>query len=380
MNVLETLLSKRWILKNKEKELYYQAKDEVGKVKDFLVDKLGYQVIVNPYLIKVEKIPAQPENWMGIREFKEKEDYIFLCYILMFLEDKEAQEQFVLSALTEYIQAQCKEFQVDWTTYQYRRSLIRVMKFCVQSGMLNVDDGNEESFAKDYTSEVLYENTGVSRYFVKNFTTDISAYSNPQDFQGEEWIDVDMDRGIVRRQRVYRRLLMSMGFVRNEISEEDYIYIRNYRNPVQTDFAKYFDCDLQVYKSGAYLIMGEESRLGRCFPEERTVSDIALLCCGILRKTILDRPSGVPADEQVIMPMEEFDGIIEKCKELYGHGFIKSYRELTTLEFVAEVKNYMEEIELIEINGNQVCISPVTGRIVGAYPKDFQTGGTNDKQ
>ena len=31
MRALEILLSKRWILKNREKELYYQIKDEIGK-------------------------------------------------------------------------------------------------------------------------------------------------------------------------------------------------------------------------------------------------------------------------------------------------------------------------------------------------------------
>ena len=79
MQVIETLLNKRWILKSKEKELYYQVKDEIGTVKKFLTEKLGYQVIVNPYLIKVEKLPAIPEQWMGIQEFKEKLDYIFFC-------------------------------------------------------------------------------------------------------------------------------------------------------------------------------------------------------------------------------------------------------------------------------------------------------------
>ena len=69
MRPLEILLSKRWILKSREKELYYQMKDEVGKARNFLAEKLGYQVIVNPNLIKIEKIPASPENWMGIQEF-----------------------------------------------------------------------------------------------------------------------------------------------------------------------------------------------------------------------------------------------------------------------------------------------------------------------
>lgn len=85
----------------------------------------------------------------------------------MFLEDKEAEEQFVLSELTEYVQSQYQEEQIDWTVYRYRRHMIKVMKYCVVIGILNVDDGSEEGFAKDDTSEVLYENTGASRYFMK---------------------------------------------------------------------------------------------------------------------------------------------------------------------------------------------------------------------
>ena len=76
MRPIETLLSKRWILKSREKELYYQMKDEVGKIKGFLTEKLGYPVIVNPHLIKIEKIPASPENWMGIQEFTDKIEYV----------------------------------------------------------------------------------------------------------------------------------------------------------------------------------------------------------------------------------------------------------------------------------------------------------------
>ena len=181
MRALEILLERRWILKSREKELYYQIKDELGTVKKFLMEKLGYQVIVNPYLVKVEKMPATPENWMGIQEFTRKIEYVFFCMILMFLVEKEAEEQFVLSELTEYIQGQYREEQIDWTVYQYRRHLIKVIKYCVNCGILNLNDGSEENFARDDTSEVLYENTGVSRYFMKNFTQDIMGYTTPED-------------------------------------------------------------------------------------------------------------------------------------------------------------------------------------------------------
>lgn len=243
MNVLEILLNRRWILKSRDRELYYQVKEKLasGEEKKFLREKLGYQVIVNPYLIKVEKMPAVPENWMGILDFKEPVEYVFFCLVLMFLEEKEAEEQFVLSELTEYVQSQYEGEQIDWTVYRYRRHMIKVMKYCTACGLLNIDDGSEEGFARDYTGEVLYENTGASRYFMKNFTQDIMGYHSPEDFEKEEWIDVNEDRGIVRRQRVYRRLLMSMGMYKDSDSEEDFAYVRNYRNMIQGELSELFD-------------------------------------------------------------------------------------------------------------------------------------------
>ena len=38
---------------------------------------------------------------------------------------------------------------------------------------------------------------------------------------------------------------------------------------------------------------------------------------------------------------DSFIGILESCKELYGRGFIKTYREMTTGEFCENVKNYI---------------------------------------
>ena len=371
MNALEILLGRRWILKSRDRELYYQVKDQLGAVKRFLTEKLGYQVIVNPYLIKAEKMPAKPENWMGILEFHHKIEYVFFCIVLMFLEEKEAEEQFVLSELTEYIQGQYREEQVDWTIYSFRRHLIKVLKYCVSCGILNVDDGNEESFARDDSSEVLYENTGVSRYFMKNFTQDIMGFSSPEDFQKEEWIGVDEDRGIVRRQRVYRRLLMTMGMYRDPETEEDFAYVKNFRNMIQGELSEFLDCELHVHRSGAFLILGEDCRRGRCFPEENTLSDIVLLVNSLIGEKIQEGKIVPGAEEQIDLPREAFLGILEECRERYSRGFIKTYREMTTKEFCQEVLSYMKELSLIEERRGDIWVSGAAGKIAGQYPKDF---------
>lgn len=381
MNALEVLLNRRWILKSRDRELYYQMKDEIGGLKKFLMEKMGYQVIVNPYLVKVEKFPARAERWMGIQDFTSTIEYAFFCLILMFLEDKEAAEQFVLSELTEYVQGQYQQEKVDWTIYSYRRHLIKVMKYCVSVGILNVDDGSEENFARDDSSEVLYENTGASRYFMRNFTQDIMDYSDYRDFQKAEWIDVNENRGIVRRQRVYRSLLMSVGLYRSEENEEDFAYVKNYRNMIQGELEELFPCELQVYRSSAYLVLGEECRLGRWLPEENTMSDIVLLLGQLIREKVEQRKFHLQTDELIRISMEEFRSLIEECKRRFGSGFIKTYREMTTEEFYRELSVYLMNLEFVERQREDIIIRPVLGRVIGKYPADFDgNGGRGDDE
>ena len=101
MKELEMLLRQRWILKADQKEQYYRIRDNIGEVRKFASDKLGCQIIENSLLVKMEKVPVKPEEFMGIQEFSSKEEYAFLCILLMFLEDKDAQEQFILALQTE---------------------------------------------------------------------------------------------------------------------------------------------------------------------------------------------------------------------------------------------------------------------------------------
>lgn len=375
MNTVEILLNRRWILKSKERELYYKVKDELPNVKRFLTEKLGYQVIVNPYLIKLEKLPAYPENWMGILEFQDTIEYVFLCLILMFLEDKEVEEQFVLSELTEYVQSQYQEKQIDWTLYHYRRHLVKVIKFCIANGMLETNDGSEDGFVRDSMSEVLYENTGVSRYFMRIFTQNIMNYQSADDFQKEEWIDIERDRGIVRRQRVYRQLIMSMAVYKKEENEEDFSYIRHYRNLIQGDLEKVLDCELQLHRTSAFLILGESCSVGRCFPEENTISDIVLLICQVIREKVEEGLVQVPPDERIKISLEMFLQLLEECKKRFESGMIKTYREMTTEEFVKVMKRYMVQMEFIEEKQRDVWLKPVLGKLIGCYPDDFTEKG-----
>lgn len=58
---LEALLSKHWILKSEDWELYYQIRDHAQEIRKFVTERLGCPMIENQLLIKVERIPAVPK-------------------------------------------------------------------------------------------------------------------------------------------------------------------------------------------------------------------------------------------------------------------------------------------------------------------------------
>ena len=113
-------------------------------------------------------------------------------------------------------------------------------------------------------------------------------------------------------------------------------------------------------------------------PEENTLSDIVLLCNGLLRREIEEGRIAVPADERIRVPKEQFRNLVENCKTEYGKGFSKQYREMSTGEFCRMVRAHMIQMEWIEEQGDYIWIRPVMGKITGRYPKDFKTGGSNE--
>lgn len=72
---LIALLENFWILREQDPETYQIIRDRENALKDYVLDKLGYPLIVHGHFAKLEKIPAQPEAWMGIEIFQQPRDY-----------------------------------------------------------------------------------------------------------------------------------------------------------------------------------------------------------------------------------------------------------------------------------------------------------------
>lgn len=381
MKELEILMARRWVLKAEDRQLYYRVREALPVIRSFATEKLGCQVIENASLIKLEKIPVLAEPAMGIREFSTKEEYAFLCLLLMFLEDRDIGEPFILSQFTEYVVANLPGGGVDWTHYRSRQQLVRVLRFATAQGMLRVRDGNEDNFVQSEVGEVLYENTGVSCYFMRHFPRDIMNYSRPEDFAQSDWVAMDEERGIARRHRVYRRLLFSMGILQSEGMTEDVDYLKNYGRRLKDELEKIFDGELHVHRGNAFFMQGESCHIGETLPNDTGLSDVLLLVCAEIREQVRQEIWLPEKDDRIQVTLVEFEQLLRKIRREQGAGFMKSLRDLTDGEFVRRVETEMTLWRLLAIDEAQqlVMILPMAGKIIGRYPQDYQ-GGIDDEQ
>lgn len=375
MNAIKELLNRRWILKREEPELYFSLKDQSKMFGDFFKDKLGYALIINPLLIKLEKLPGKTKPWMGIRTFETPQAYLFLCYILMFLEDREPEEQFILSQITDYIKAQpMQDEPVDWTVYQQRKALIKVLEFTKSEGLILVSDGNDSDFISSQGAvEVLYENTGASKYFVRRFPFDITQVNTPKEFERVDWQSEDADRGILRRHRVYRRLILEPVIYQQGSDDQDYLYIKNQRSVIAHDFDAYLGADLQVHKNGAMLIFPEGQLVTDSIPNRKNSSDIVLQICFEVRKAVEEGSFIRQESDKIPLSRVKWDAFIEQVRETYSEGWSKGYREMSLSHLKAELNDIMSQFGMIEMNAmhKEIILLPAVAKMIGEYPKAY---------
>ena len=256
------LLDRFWVTRADHKGLYFSVKRALPNYRRLINEQLGWNLIVNESVIKLEKVPPEAMAWMGIQEFQEKLDYCLLCGMLLFLSDLDDGEQFLLSSLTEALEAILAEVQpVDWTRFPHRKALVRVLQYAQRTGMLLAYDGVSEGFGNDQTQEVLYENTGLSRHFPVHFGRDIMKCRSIEDFEAFSWEGEEAERGRQRIQRVYRQLTLAPALYWSEQNHSDYDYVKNQRSWLNRYLGEALGGELQIHKNGAFFVLDEENSL-----------------------------------------------------------------------------------------------------------------------
>ena len=118
MNNVRALLDQFWVTRLENRDLYFALKRAQPEYRRLVSELLGWNLIVNESVVKLEKVPPKAMPWMGIQTFQEPMDYCLLCAVLLFLADLDNGAPFLLSSLTRAIETFLAEIKpVDWTQF-----------------------------------------------------------------------------------------------------------------------------------------------------------------------------------------------------------------------------------------------------------------------
>lgn len=382
VDACRTMLERFWIIKDQEKDLFYRTKEGLDTVRKFAREYPGWRLINNERILKLEKTPAHAQPFMGITEFQERSDYALFCALLIFLEDREDGEPFLLSELTDMMEAQLKPvMELDWTLFSMRRSLIRVMQFAVSRGLILLHEGNVEAVSSDIRQEVLYENTGLSRFFAVNFTVDTSQAHSWKDFEQMNIGEADTDRGHFRINRVYRELLACPAMYWENSEDADSLYLKNQRQWVARYLAENLEGRLDIHRNAAFFVLDEENTYGEVFPGAAAVYDIVLLMCEGIREFLEKTPAEedgtagwTPGEgETILLEERAFEQILDQTSEKYQAAWSKEYREMAPDKLKSQILDCMENWMMAqrEPDNGEIRICPAAFKFSGRYPKDF---------
>lgn len=370
VEALARLFEQFWILREEEPEAYLLIRNREQLLKRYLQEKFGLELIVHQHFAKLEKIPAEPESWMGIQSFQNSMDYAIFCCALAYAEQKGIDEQFLLSDLAERIQELYPgEIPLDWKNYQHRRSLVRALKEVIGLHLIKTIDGNLDQFQLSDEEEVLYEVTIYSRYFMRSYPDDLYQYSSMDELLMQEWNRQPDDQ---RRKRVYRKLMMVPFVYRKNEEDQDFAYIRNFRNRLRDDFEQHTPFRLEVFKNVAMLTLPDPKKRYTLFPDNRGITDAALHTMAVIRenKATLD----ITELGTVRIPRASFDMFVRQTKEKYGHGWSKKHRDETPEETAHQIIEVWEEWNMAEWDEEtrMLTILPGAARLTAFYPADYE--------
>ncbi|MEA4883574.1 MAG: TIGR02678 family protein [Clostridia bacterium] len=371
------LMEQWWILRDREPEKYRMVRDRETALAAYALDKLGFRLVVHRYFARLEKIPAEPEASMGILDFKHPRDYAIFACLLAYLDRRAVEEQFLLSEVCEDLRATCPtEIGLDWVNYEHRKSLVRVLTFAQETGIIQPVEGDVERFSFSADTEVLYDVTVVSRYFMRPYPKDLSEFRTMRELLAAAWGETEGDRESTasRRRRIYRELFLCPVMYGHGSQDPDILYLRNYRNRIREDIEAHTDFRLELYRTCAMLVLSERKIRYTAYPDTKGISDISLQLATVVREALSAGELQRQPEETIRLTPVDFERLVMVCKSRYGPGWGVQHREAKLSEVARELEAFLIEWRFArkDPESGMILLMPALGRVTGEYPAEFE--------
>lgn len=362
---MQLLLNNFWILKEDDLDNYYKIKRNQHLLRDYINKTLGSRLIIHDRFIKLEKIPAQALESIGLPNFILQTDYIYLCLILLFLEDKTRETYFMLSDLIDYVKNTAVALELNnvpnWTLTKERKSLKRAVNFLEKIKVIKLKDASKDDFSDNENAEALYISTGLSNYVMRMFNNEIFDIKQEEDFIKDEWTYQNDEKGDIRKYKIYRNLIYTPCIYMNDISKSEIDYLKQLRHHISNELSN-LNYELELTKNMALVFENENALTKDSFPNNKRISAIVLIVLTKLYELIKENKIILNEYEIGKISYEDLYNIIIGIKNKYNIYLSKTLKDLTdsaffdniidileTYTFIRNVDNYYEMLPAIRI-------------------------------
>lgn len=362
-----------WLTRKYDLDKYMVIRQNRKEIQKYFNDNFGYQLILNNSVAKLEKVPSEPEVWMGIQEFSDTLDYVIFTAILSYLEDKSSEDIFIVSMLSEYIKQFLSQiYPIKWEIYRHRLSFVRAMKVAEKFYLVDVMEGEINLYKDDETIEVLYRPSLISKYYTRFFSKPIQQMESREELLEDRWKISGYLNAKFRRQSLSRKLLSSPVVYRSELDDEEKKYFSNYGYSIIDAFEEFTPFEVETYRNEILLIAKERNPHTKQYPDGKMISQIALQF-GVLVQNLVNEQDEMPDFEWEI-PRYVFNKWMATLQNENGHGWSKEYRDKDAEEISTELIQYLTEWKCIkeDLKALSISIYPVITRIGGQYPIEYQ--------
>lgn len=289
-------------------------------------------------------------------------DYVLLCLVLLFLEDKVKGEIFVLTNLIDYLKNTAVSLNLnnvpDWNLMSNRKSLARVIDFLIENYVILVKDEDKIGFVTDKTSDALYSVTGLSNYVMRIFKEEIFNYHTYEDFINNEWANQDDKKGDVRRYKVYRNILYTPVTYSRDLSISEIDYLKKLRNHMSNELAG-LNYDLEVTRNMALVYEYDTKDIKNGFPNTRKITDIILMVNKNIYEMIESKKILLDSNEMAFISKEALDNILRKIKIENKEYLNKKFLDLPFNSFCNEIIGAMCDYGFLETSNNGYNVMPM---------------------
>ena len=232
---LSILFENFWIIRETDKDVYHQLLRIENDLKRVTQRIFGLRLIVHAKFIKLEKIPFESQDWMGITTFNEPMDYALFACAMAYTEDKSEGEAFLINELVDELDLFYPERDLlDWTNFNHRKSLVRVLNVMTDMQLIDTIEGKTDDFATSESIEVLYKVSPYSKYFMRSYPEDITQFQDWRELMQMERERADEETSTV----AFRRLMMEPAILRTEENDRLFYYLRNQQQYISSFFEK----------------------------------------------------------------------------------------------------------------------------------------------